>query len=279
MFWQSAPAARCARAACRSTARSRLRSERSRTRRTARAAGVPRCRSRRAGSADHGCGVPRGTRVARGARHPVRRRAPRRPDRSGRSAAAELGYPVVLKALGILHKSDAGGVALDLADDAAVAPRRSDMQERLGPDGFAVEPMSSSAAGVELIVGCRRDPRFGPLAPRRPRRRSTPSCSRRRRHARARDADELERLLRSLRGAGCSPVPAAARRSTSGRRRGRGRAVTRCGGPPGDRGDRGKPAARPARRRVVGLDAASCSRCVTPSRGRAPRRASAARGR
>ena len=38
-----------------------------------------------------------------------------------RAAAATLGYPVVLKALGLLHKSDAGGVALGLADDAAVA--------------------------------------------------------------------------------------------------------------------------------------------------------------
>ena len=41
-----------------------------------------------------------------------------------RAAAAELGYPVVLKALGLLHKSDAGGVALGLADDARGRSRR-----------------------------------------------------------------------------------------------------------------------------------------------------------
>ena len=53
-----------------------------------------------------------------------------------RAAAAELGYPVVLKALGLLHKSDAGGVALGLADDAAVAAAAADMDERLAPVGL-----------------------------------------------------------------------------------------------------------------------------------------------
>ena len=80
-----------------------------------------------------------------------------------RAAAAELGYPVVLKALGLLHKSDAGGVALGLADDAAVAAAAADMHDRLAPDGYSVETMVPTEGGVELIVGCRRDPRFGPL--------------------------------------------------------------------------------------------------------------------
>ena len=80
-----------------------------------------------------------------------------------RAAAAEIGYPVVLKALGLLHKSDAGGVALDLADDAAVAAAATDMHERLAPEGYSVETLVDTAGGVELIVGCRRDPRFGPL--------------------------------------------------------------------------------------------------------------------
>jgi len=119
-----------------------------------------------------------------------------------RAAAADLGYPVVLKALGLLHKSDAGGVALGLADDAAVAAAATDMEGRLAPEGYSVETLVDTAGGVELIVGCRRDPRFGPLvlvglggiyaellrdvavalAPA--------------------GADEVEELLRSLRGAG-----------------------------------------------------------------------------
>ena len=80
-----------------------------------------------------------------------------------RAAAAELGYPVVLKALGLLHKSDAGGVALGLGDDAAVAAAATDMHERLAPEGYSVETLVDTPGGVELIVGCRRDPRFGPL--------------------------------------------------------------------------------------------------------------------
>ena len=80
-----------------------------------------------------------------------------------RAAAADLGYPVALKALGLLHKSDAGGVALGLADDDAVADAAADMDERLAPTGYSVERMAATAGGVELIVGARRDPRFGPL--------------------------------------------------------------------------------------------------------------------
>jgi hypothetical protein len=118
------------------------------------------------------------------------------------AAANATGYPVVIKALGILHKSDAGGVVLGLADEPAVLAAAEEMQSRLEPDGFAVELMVDLEVGVELIVGCRRDPRFGPLllvglggiyaellrdvavtlAPAVP--------------------DEVERLLRSLKGAG-----------------------------------------------------------------------------
>jgi acyl-CoA synthetase (NDP forming) len=78
-------------------------------------------------------------------------------------AAQEVGYPVAVKALGFLHKSDAGGVALGLADEVALADAVADMYARLTPDGYAVEAMADLSTGVELIVGCRRDPRFGPL--------------------------------------------------------------------------------------------------------------------
>ncbi len=45
------------------------------------------------------------------------------------AAAAELGYPVVLKALGMLHKSDAGGVVLGLRDEDALARAAADLQD------------------------------------------------------------------------------------------------------------------------------------------------------
>ena len=79
------------------------------------------------------------------------------------AAAAELGYPVVLKAAGQLHKSDVGGVLLDLGDAERLAAAFRDLRERLGDVGLSLERMALAADGVELILGCRWEPRFGPL--------------------------------------------------------------------------------------------------------------------
>jgi len=77
------------------------------------------------------------------------------------------GGPVALKldAEGLAHKTEAGGVALGLADEGAI--RRAVDELRAAADrtgarlrGLLVEPMAP--AGVELIVGGRRDPVFGP---------------------------------------------------------------------------------------------------------------------
>ena len=80
------------------------------------------------------------------------------------AAATELGYPVALKTLGLLHKSDAGGVALGIGSEGELEEALADMARRLAPTGYSVERMASVAEGVELIVGCRRDARFGPIA-------------------------------------------------------------------------------------------------------------------
>jgi acetate---CoA ligase (ADP-forming) len=81
------------------------------------------------------------------------------------SAASELGYPVVLKASGLLHKSDAGGVVLDIADAKALVEAVERLRKSLDASAteLAVERMVSPSQGVELIVGCRWDARFGPL--------------------------------------------------------------------------------------------------------------------
>ena len=79
------------------------------------------------------------------------------------AAADELGYPVVLKALGVLHKSDVGGVVLGLGDEDELRAALVGLQERLRPPGFVVERLAPRADGLELIVGCRRDARFGPI--------------------------------------------------------------------------------------------------------------------
>jgi acyl-CoA synthetase (NDP forming) len=72
-------------------------------------------------------------------------------------AANELGYPVVLKtAAPGAHKTEQGGIALDLADEAAVR----EAAERIGPP-LLVQPFVR--AGAELLAGAVEDPVFGPL--------------------------------------------------------------------------------------------------------------------
>ena len=79
------------------------------------------------------------------------------------AAAGELGYPVALKALGLLHKSDAGGVALGLDDADAVRAAHARLARRLDPPSFSVERMAALQDGAELLIGARWDPRLGPI--------------------------------------------------------------------------------------------------------------------
>ncbi len=88
------------------------------------------------------------------------------------AAAREIGWPVVLKILSpeITHKSDVGGVALDLADEATLRSAVAAMLERvraLRPDaaltGFTVQHMVRRPRALELIVGAHLDPLFGPV--------------------------------------------------------------------------------------------------------------------
>ncbi len=84
--------------------------------------------------------------------------------------AERLGYPVVLKAqaAALAHKSDAGGVVLGIGDDEAllrawdsVAANVRKSQPDLPLDGMLVEAMAPP--GLELVVGARREPRWGPI--------------------------------------------------------------------------------------------------------------------
>jgi len=85
--------------------------------------------------------------------------------------ASELGYPVVLKVFSktITHKTDVGGVKLNLQDEAAVRAAyraiQSSVAEKASPDQFSgvtVQPMVQ-LDGYELIVGSTVDPQFGPV--------------------------------------------------------------------------------------------------------------------
>ena len=87
-------------------------------------------------------------------------------------AAAELGAggvrSVALKAIapGLLHKSDAGGVALGLGSPAAARRAAQKMRERVATAGHALEGYVVQAMaphGQELLVGATADPLFGPV--------------------------------------------------------------------------------------------------------------------
>jgi acetyl coenzyme A synthetase (ADP forming)-like protein len=86
------------------------------------------------------------------------------------AAARSIGFPVAVKLASptITHKTDVGGVVLDLPDEAAVAQAFTDIHARLAARGQAaamagvtVQPMIPR--GVELFVGATRAPGFGPL--------------------------------------------------------------------------------------------------------------------
>jgi len=79
------------------------------------------------------------------------------------AAATELGYPVALKAADALHKSETGGVVLGLDDEDALTEAFGELTARTGSKTLSVEEMARLDAGVELIAGTKRDPRFGPV--------------------------------------------------------------------------------------------------------------------
>ena len=98
----------------------------------------------------------------------ARRRAQSRDDAAG--VARELGFPVAMKVLSaaITHKSDVGGVVLDIADEdqAGAAYDRiltgvRDAVPGARLDGVLVAPMVRG--GVECILGAQRDPALGPV--------------------------------------------------------------------------------------------------------------------
>ncbi len=86
--------------------------------------------------------------------------------------AEEIGLPVVMKidSPSIIHKSDSGGVRLNLGSLAAVRTAYQEILDEVRknkPDaminGVAIEPMILKRNGRELVVGVKRDPVFGPV--------------------------------------------------------------------------------------------------------------------
>jgi acyl-CoA synthetase (NDP forming) len=93
----------------------------------------------------------------------------RTPDEAA-TIAHELGYPLVLKAQSpaLSHKSDAGGVIVGIADEATLRAGWDRMTANVSAhlsgvelDGILLETMG--ARGLELIVGAKNDPDWGPV--------------------------------------------------------------------------------------------------------------------
>jgi acetyltransferase len=88
------------------------------------------------------------------------------------SLAETVGFPVVLKVVSpqITHKTDVGGVQLNLANEAQVRAAYGEMFSNVRqarPDAqihaVSVQPMVSLPGGIELIIGAKKDPVFGPV--------------------------------------------------------------------------------------------------------------------
>lgn len=86
------------------------------------------------------------------------------------AAAEKMGFPVVLKIVSskIVHKTDVGGVALNLTTPDQVAAAYSRIQSNIASqfsdyalEGILVQPMSRK--GREVILGMNQDPHFGPI--------------------------------------------------------------------------------------------------------------------
>ena len=93
------------------------------------------------------------------------------PDQAA-SLAAKVGFPIALKirSADITHKSDVGGVALNLGNTDRVRREAEGMLRRVKAahpearlDGFLVQPMVRRPSAVELLVGLVEDAVFGPL--------------------------------------------------------------------------------------------------------------------
>jgi acyl-CoA synthetase (NDP forming) len=79
--------------------------------------------------------------------------------------AGEIGFPVAIKAVGpaILHKTEVGGVRLNLRSPEEVRSAAEDLTKRLGTELTGILVQAMVAGGVEVVAGIVQDPTFGAL--------------------------------------------------------------------------------------------------------------------
>ncbi len=74
--------------------------------------------------------------------------------------AAETGFPLVMKVVGPLHKSDVGGVSLNIRSNEKLLAEMERMMQIEGAKGVLIQPMLS---GTELFAGVKKEAKFGHL--------------------------------------------------------------------------------------------------------------------
>ena len=77
--------------------------------------------------------------------------------------AGSLGFPLVMKATHLLHKSDQGGVVTGIRDTETLQATWKQMRQKFGHENLCVETEHPIQQGVELLAGIKIDPRFGPV--------------------------------------------------------------------------------------------------------------------
>lgn len=97
-------------------------------------------------------------RLLRAARIPVVREAVATTRKELLSAADKMGYPLALKVIGPVHKSDVGGVTLNIRSQKHLEAEFSRMKRIKGVTGVLIQEMHS---GTELFIGAKYEPRFG----------------------------------------------------------------------------------------------------------------------
>ncbi len=75
-------------------------------------------------------------------------------------AAKEIGFPLVMKVIGPIHKSDVGGVVLNVSDEESLNLEFNRMIKIDGTTSILLQPMLS---GTQLFIGAKREDKFGHL--------------------------------------------------------------------------------------------------------------------
>lgn len=77
-----------------------------------------------------------------------------------RKGVKEIGYPLVMKVVGPVHKSDVGGVVLNVTDEETMVVEFHRMMKIKETTAFLIQPMLS---GTQIFIGAKREDKFGHL--------------------------------------------------------------------------------------------------------------------